>query len=640
VSGGGPAAGPEPDTRRPTAARRSRRSSASERAAILAAYARWRGDQASFCERHGLSVASLGKWRAAAKARGEAVAPAHLSRAARRGAGRAVSRRSSEPERRAVVQAYAQGGVSQGLLARLWGVSRRSVSSWLSRFREAGPEGLVARRPGRPRGAAKAVPAALQEAIVQTATAHPDYGVRRLRSHLLRFGGLSASVTAVSRVLAEHGVVRAAPPGRRRAPSLPRRFERSTPNQLWQTDITPLWLGRASRHCQLVVFLDDHSRYVVSWALGWRATADLVVQALTDGIARFGKPEEILTDQGRQYYAWRGKSLFERRLVREGIVHVVSRAHHPETLGKCERLWKTVKAELWSRIVPRDLDEAKDRLAHWIAHYNHQRCHQGLSDGVPADRFFSADSAVRAQIERAHKANELRLALGERPRKPVWLVGQIDGQAVSVHGERGRLVVVTPTGGRQVIEAEDLGVSRGEEPQKESSDEAARAGVESGGRGAGDASAGGVGGLEQPAGQAAAGADGQEAHALRRAGADADPGAGPVGGGDGGGAELGAPGGDGAARGVAGQAQPGVGGDRAGDEPGAPVAAVPAGPVGDAGGRAAAAAVQEPASGAGAAGQPPGTGRGEPEGGAGRDAEAAAAGRGAQPPAAATAGSP
>jgi len=40
------------------------------------------------------------------------------------------------------------------------------------------------------------------------------------------------------------------------------------------------------------VFLDDRSRYVVSWALATRQTSDFVRGALLEGVARFGKPLE------------------------------------------------------------------------------------------------------------------------------------------------------------------------------------------------------------------------------------------------------------------------------------------------------------------------------------------------------------
>jgi len=182
------------------------------------------------------------------------------------------------------------------------------------------------------------------------------------------------------------------------------------------------------------------------------------MECLLDGIQRYGKPEEVLTDQGRQYFAWRGKSGFQKLLEREGIRHVVSRTHHPETLGKAERLWETIGRELWDRTHPQDLEEARERLGHYLHHYNHFRPHQGLGGMVPADRFFGVESEVRKALEASIDANELRLALGERPRRPVYLVGQVDGEVVSLHGERGRLVVSTGKGAKD-LDLNELGTA-------------------------------------------------------------------------------------------------------------------------------------------------------------------------------------
>ncbi len=132
---------------------------------------------------------------------------------------------------------------------------------------------------------------------------------------------------------------------------------------------------------------------------------------------------------------------------------------------------------------PKDLEEARVRVKHFVAHHNHQRPHQSLDGLVPADRFFGVASEVRAAVEAEIVKTELRLALGETPRKPVYLVGQIDGKSVSVHGEQGRLVVQTPDGARQEIEAKDLGAIPG---RKEVSDERSKQQQRSGADGAGD----------------------------------------------------------------------------------------------------------------------------------------------------------
>ena len=47
----------------------------------------------------------------------------------------------------------------------------------------------------------------------------------------------------------------------------------------------------------LVGFMDDYSRYVVSWAMAHHQKSSLVIEALERGIAEYGQPQEVLTDQ-------------------------------------------------------------------------------------------------------------------------------------------------------------------------------------------------------------------------------------------------------------------------------------------------------------------------------------------------------
>jgi transposase InsO family protein len=360
-------------------------------------------------------------------------------------------------ERRATVEAFVKSGLTYEGFARIWGISRHTVYVWMKIYRERGPKGLEhpcgTGRPGR-----KPLAAPLREEIVSVQRRFPDFGLRRVRDFLARFRGLRVSAAGVRSALVAAGVPRAAVKKRRRY-EVPRRFERSAPREMWQSDITSMVLARPGRRVHLVVFLDDFSRYVVSWSLHLRMSAMTVGETLLEGSLRFGKPVTVLTDQGPQYFAWRGKCGFQKLLIREGIEHTVSRTHHPQTLGKCERLWKSIKAELWDRARPRDLAEARERLEHWFRHYNHFRPHQGIGGLVPADRFFGAEVAARQAIEAAMAKNELSLALGERPRTSVFLFGQVGGEQVSLHGERGRLVVSTPAGSREV-DFEDLGTGR------------------------------------------------------------------------------------------------------------------------------------------------------------------------------------
>jgi transposase InsO family protein len=415
----------------------------------------------AWCARQGISTATLCAWRRA-YARGglDALAPRPNPRN-RRGA--ATQRHYSPEERRATIAAYQRSGMSQVAFCQLWGLSPTSLQRWLRAYRAHGPKGLESPWGGRRRGRKKQpLPDAVRSEIVATKRRFPSWGLRRIRDVLARFSGVRVGLHRVREVVAEEGL--ATPPvvkKPRRRPPRPRRFERARPRELWQSDITSYVLTRHSQRVYLTVYLDDHSRYVVSWALGLQQRSELVTEALLEGLARFGKPKEVLTDQGRQYFAWRGKSRFQKLLIREGIEHVVSRAHHPQTLGKCERLWQTVGRELWERARPQDLDEARRRLGHFFTHYNHFRPHQGIDGLVPADRFFGAESAVREELERRFEKNALALALGDPPRREVLLYGQIDGERVALYGERGRLVIQRPGREREEIAMEALGAPGG-----------------------------------------------------------------------------------------------------------------------------------------------------------------------------------
>ena len=375
-------------------------------------------------------------------------------------------------ERRLAVERFAAAEVPQGVFARLFGVSVRSLANWVGRYRKGGPKALETEKRGPKVGGASSkarLAEPLREVIVATQRAHPEFGLKKIRDQLKRVEGVRVSPGGIRSTLTHAGVKRETIVKRkvhRKRPMI-RRFERATPNDLWQSDITTYTIPKSGGRFFLTVFLDDRSRFVVAYAIAHRQTSEFVLNCLLAGIAKFGKPNEVLTDQGRQYFAWRGKTEFQKLLHKEGIKHVVSRTHHPETLGKCERLWETIQTELFSRVCPTSFEDADERLRLWFAHYNFQRPHQGIDGMVPADRFFGAESDVRRVIEDAVEKNALRLALGQTPKRPVYLIGQIGDHKVSLHGEGGRLVVHGSDGRVSEMSMDAVGSSGTETPTME-----------------------------------------------------------------------------------------------------------------------------------------------------------------------------
>ena len=421
------------------------------REAMLKALAAWKGSRKAFCLEHKVHSVTLWEWEKAAKG-GKAPKPAKK-------AAKAAAPFTPEQKRKAV-EAFTKSGQTLLNFGKAWGINAQVLGRWVRAYRQHGPKALEGRA-GRKKGR-QPVAEGLREGIKQVKEQFPDFGIRKVSAFLARFKGLKASPPQIRRVVEEEQLPKGKPATKRWKNNKPviRRFERSKPGEMWQTDITSFVLPRYNQRVYLVAFMDDYSRYVVAWKLGVKQTTDFVQEALLEGIQRFGKPEELLSDQGRQYFAWRGKSEFQKLLTKQGIRHVVSRAHHPETLGKCERFWGTVGEEFWSRVEPLELLDAQERLAHFINHYHHFRPHQGIDNAVPADRFFGAESQVRKAMEEAWAQNQLALALNQPTRQPVFLVGQFGDQAVSLHGERGKLVFQNSQGVRQELAAHDLGMSR------------------------------------------------------------------------------------------------------------------------------------------------------------------------------------
>jgi transposase InsO family protein len=255
-------------------------------------------------------------------------------------------------------------------VARAFGVSVPTALRWTTVFEQGGDPALQPKP--RAKRLPQPAPAPIVEAVVTERTKHPHHGTRRIQHVLARFEALGVSEHLVRRILHEEGLLAAAAPIHERPAPVPTRFERAQPNQMWQSDIFSLLLRRHARN-YLTGFHDDCSRFVVSHAIAHQQRGDLVLEALDRGIAAFGPPDEILTDQGRQYTAWRGETVFEQELRRLGIRHIMSRPHHPQTLGKIERFWKTLWDEFLSRTVFADYGDCERRLALFVHAYNFER---------------------------------------------------------------------------------------------------------------------------------------------------------------------------------------------------------------------------------------------------------------------------
>ena len=157
-------------------------------------------------------------------------------------------------------------------------------------------------------------------------------------------------------------------------------------------------LGRAiirgqSQKLYLVCLLDDHSR--LAWAeVTHDVTALTVMFAAMKCISvlqgEYGiRFEEIISDNGPEFGQKQSQSKnnhpFERLLIELGIVHRYTRPYRPQTNGKVERFWRTLREDLIEETDFDTIEELKDELMQYMLYYNQQRPHQGINGKTPAE---------------------------------------------------------------------------------------------------------------------------------------------------------------------------------------------------------------------------------------------------------------
>ena len=352
------------------------------------------------------------------------------------------STRRKQPERRKaytadfkvqVVKKYLEESVPVSIIQQECGLSKGMVGRWVRTYRREGEAGFS---PGHA-GKGRSLPTPVKQKIVEIKQANPLFGIKRISQLLKRAFFLSASPETVRKTL--HGESLMTPPPRKRQRNITRTrfFERATPNQLWQTDIFTFRLG--GHYAYLIGYIDDYSRYITGLELFRSQTAQNVIEVYRRAASEYNPPKEMLTDNGRQYTNWRGNTRFEIELKKDKIHHIKSRPHHPMTLGKIERFWKTIYLEFLSRAQFESFEDASERIRQWVKYYNHKRPHQGIGGLCPADRYFEIQGELRKTIEQGIQENLLEMALRGKPRLPFYMVGRMEGQSVVLRAEKGRL---------------------------------------------------------------------------------------------------------------------------------------------------------------------------------------------------------
>jgi transposase InsO family protein len=295
--------------------------------------------------------------------------------------------RTCPNSRRLLVKRIEEQGWPPTEAAEAAGVSGRTASKWLARWRAEGERGLRDRS-SAPKRIPHRTPAAAIDLIEK---------LRRLRMTAAEIAeALGMALSTVSVWLRRLGLGRRS---RLEPPEPPNRYERSRPGELVHVDVKKLGrFGAAGkrmvgqRHASrgygwecCHVMVDDATRIAYVEVLA-DERGETAVGFLRRAAAWFGERgvriERVMTDNGSPYV-----SAVHALACRElGLRHLRTRPYRPRTNGKAERFIQTMLREWAYGRLYRSSVERRAQLAPWMERYNYRRKHGSLGHRPPAAR--------------------------------------------------------------------------------------------------------------------------------------------------------------------------------------------------------------------------------------------------------------
>jgi len=176
------------------------------------------------------------------------------------------------------------------------------------------------------------------------------------------------SHTSINKILRRHKLTGPSKRKKKRIKYI--RWQRKHPNSLWQIDHS----DQKVEGKWVVSVIDDCSRKSLAFVPVNRVTTDVVIGIIDDLIKTYGKPKQILTDNGSAYGYKSKHSKFDIKLRRREIKRIRGAVHSPTTTGKVERLFQTFKKEF--KFCNGDVELFRMR-------YNHFRPHMSLNGKTP-----------------------------------------------------------------------------------------------------------------------------------------------------------------------------------------------------------------------------------------------------------------
>jgi hypothetical protein len=151
---------------------------------------------------------------------------------------------------------------------------------------------------------------------------------------------------------------------------------------------------RTRRKAYLIGFLDDATRVVPYCAFALSENTQAFLPVFKQALLRRGIPQRLFVDNGANY---RSQQL-ALVCARLGVALIHARPYQPQSKGKQERWFRTVRSQLLPSLSAADtesLDSLNRRLWAWVESEYHHSPHRGLDGQTPLDRWAMSEQPPR-----------------------------------------------------------------------------------------------------------------------------------------------------------------------------------------------------------------------------------------------------
>ena len=258
------------------------------------------------------------------------------------------------------------------------GISARSLRRYIQTYKERGHKGLA--DAGRSdKGVPRDVPFLAIEEAVKLRQELPSRSVRRIieileGEKIIKPGEVSRA--SLNRHLIQRGYGAAQLRAEGKATQPASRFERRRRNDLFQADLKygpQLIINGVKRKTYLMAIIDDKTRMIMHAEFYSSQKLPILEDSFRKALLKFGKPMDILVDNGKIFVSkW-----FKLACARLGIRHITARPYAAKTKGKVEKYNQTVDQFLneFALEPVKTLDELNRRFDIWLdegyTHVNH-----------------------------------------------------------------------------------------------------------------------------------------------------------------------------------------------------------------------------------------------------------------------------